>query len=336
MNAASSSSKRRDGIVLITVWLLLSVGALAVAKQNRSVPGLYYDEAAFAGLAKDFVVGEKRLHMPGCERPIFFGRPCPTFVQPYLGALKCWMLIPRFALFGSSIAVLRLTTLLWALLALLIFMLAARRALGLRVALISGILLIVDPNYFFLGLLDWGASIGAFLCRCLAFWLALLWWQHRNLLYLFLASLFLGLGVFNKVDFLVFISATSVAAVCVYGRPIWTTLRACLSIVPIVCLGFLLGTGVMILKIGRIVSLTTSPGLDGAARTQRKIAHVSRDVRRLVFLSFDKHRRNLRENVRSASRRSCIPGGSCSPRDHCGRNFRARTKSRPDDRISIG
>src|SRR5262249_4373814 len=35
------------------------------------------------------------------------------------------------------------------------FMLAARRALGLRVALISGILLIVDPNYFFLGLLDW-------------------------------------------------------------------------------------------------------------------------------------------------------------------------------------
>jgi hypothetical protein len=53
VNTASSSSKRRDGIVLITVWLLLSVGALAVAKQNLSVPGLYYDEAVFAGLAKD-------------------------------------------------------------------------------------------------------------------------------------------------------------------------------------------------------------------------------------------------------------------------------------------
>jgi len=98
VNAASSSSKRLDDIVLITVWLLLSVGALAVAKQNLSVPGLYYDEAVFAGLAKDFVVGEKRLHMPGCEQPIFFGRPCPTFVQPYLGALKSWMLIPGFAL----------------------------------------------------------------------------------------------------------------------------------------------------------------------------------------------------------------------------------------------
>jgi len=258
VNATSSSSKWRDGIVLITVWLLLSVGALAVAKQNLSAPGLYYDEAVFAGLAKDFVVGEKRLHMPGCERPIFFGRPCPTFVQPYLGALKSWMLIPGFVLFGSSIAVLRLTTLVWALLALLVFMIAVRQALGLRVALISGILLIVDPNYFFLGLLDWGASIGAFLCRFLAFWLALLWWQHRNLLYLFLASLFLGLGVFNKVDFLVFISATSVAAVCVYSRPIWTALRPRFSIVPIVCLGFLLGAGVMILKIGRIVSLTTT------------------------------------------------------------------------------
>ena len=160
--------------------------------------------------------------------------------------------------FGSSVAVLRLTTLLWALLALLVFMLGTRRALGLRVALISGILLIVDPNYFFLGLLDWGASIGAFLCRFLAFWLALLWWQHRNLLYLFLASLFLGLGVFNKVDFLAFISATSIAAVCLYGRPIWTALRARLSIVTIVCLGFLLGAGAMIFKIGRIVSLTTA------------------------------------------------------------------------------
>src|SRR5438045_4765047 len=143
VNATSSSSKWRDGIVLITVWLLLSVGALAVAKQNLSVPGLYYDEAVFAGLAKDFVVGEKRLHMPGCERPIFFGRPCPTFVQPYLGALKSWMLIPGFALFGSSTAVLRVMTLLWALLALPVFMLAASRALGLRVALISVILLLV-------------------------------------------------------------------------------------------------------------------------------------------------------------------------------------------------
>lgn len=273
VNAASSSSKWRDSIVLITVWLLLSVGALTVAKQNLSAPGLYYDEAVFAGLAKDFVVGEKRLHMPGCERPIFFGRPCPTFVQPYLGALKSWMLIPGFALFGASIAVLRLTTLVWTLLALLVFMLAARRALGLRVALISGILLIVDPNYFFLGLLDWGASISAFVCRFLAFWLALFWWQRRNLLYLFLASLFLGLGVFNKVDFLVFISGTSVAAVCVYGRPIWKALRGSFSIVPIVCLGFLLGAGVMILKIGRIASLTTAAQTSTGSRELSEKLH---------------------------------------------------------------
>src|SRR6516225_4592313 len=152
-------------------------------------------------------------------------------------------------------------------------MLAARRALGLRVALISGILLIVDPNYFFLGLLDWGASIGAFLCRCLAFWLALLGWQRRNLLYLFLASLFLGLGVFNKVDFLVCISATGVAAVCFYGRPIWTALRARFSIVPIVCLGFLLGAGVMILRIRRIVSLTTTAQASTGSRELSEKLH---------------------------------------------------------------
>jgi hypothetical protein len=271
MSAASSSSKRRDGIVLIAVWLVLSVSALAVAKQNLSVPGLYYDEAVFASLAKDFVTGEKRLHMPGCERPILFGRPFPTFVQPYLGALKSWMLIPAFAVFGSSIAVLRLTTLLWALLALLVFMLGTRRALGQGVALISGILLIADPNYFFLGLLDWGASVSAFVCRFLAFWLAVLWWQRRNLLYLFLASLFLGLGVFNKVDFLIFITATSLAAVCVYGRPIWATLRARLSIVISTCIGFLLGAGVMIPKIPRIVDLVKGQSSMGARELSEKL-----------------------------------------------------------------
>jgi len=157
----SQSANRRASIVLIAAWFLLSIGAIALARQNLSVPGLYYDEAVFAGLAKDFVAGHFRLHMPGCERPNFMGHPFPLFVQPYLGALKCWMLIPSFALFGPSVAVDRLTTLFWALLALLFFMLGVRRWLGFRAALVAGPVLLVDPTFFFLGILDWGAAISA-------------------------------------------------------------------------------------------------------------------------------------------------------------------------------
>jgi len=63
-------------------WLLLFIIAIAIARQNVSAPGLYYDEAVFGGLAKDFVVGQKRLHMPGCETVTIFDRRLPVFVQP--------------------------------------------------------------------------------------------------------------------------------------------------------------------------------------------------------------------------------------------------------------
>lgn len=253
-----SAKRRRDSIVLVAVWLLFAVGAMAMARQNLSIPGVYYDEAVFAGLAKDFVVGQPRLHMPGCERPDLFGRPFPLFVQPYLGALKCWMLIPAFALFGSTIAVERLTILFWALLALLFLMLGIKRWLGLRAALIAGLVLLMDPTYFFLGVLDWGAAISALFCRCLAFYLALVWWRNQRPFCLFLAALFLGLGVFNKVDFLALIAGIGISAVCFFPRPLWLVLRARPSLAAIAGAGFLLGLGPMILKIPRIVTFTVS------------------------------------------------------------------------------
>jgi hypothetical protein len=115
-NRVSSHLTRHGLIVTIAAWLVLFIIAIAIARQNLSAPGLYYDEAVFGGLAKDFVIGQKRLHMPGCETVTMFNRQFPVFVQPYLGALKCWMLIPAFAVFGPSLAVLRLTSVFWAML----------------------------------------------------------------------------------------------------------------------------------------------------------------------------------------------------------------------------
>ena len=79
-----------------------------LAKENLSVPGLYYDEAVFAGMAKDFLTGQIHgHHMPGHETIEIFRRPFPVFIQIYLGALKSWMLIPAFRFFGYSVLVLR-------------------------------------------------------------------------------------------------------------------------------------------------------------------------------------------------------------------------------------
>src|ERR1700736_5919498 len=137
----SPAERRREFVLLLVTWLALAVGTVLLARQNLSVPGLYYDEAAFAGLAKDFVTGHTHgQHMPDHQVVMLGGRPFPLFVQTYLGALKSWMLIPAFAIFGSSVAVLRASNLFWQLTALLLLMLATRRWLGFVPAIIVGVL----------------------------------------------------------------------------------------------------------------------------------------------------------------------------------------------------
>ena len=271
-NRAPISSSYRELRLLVLVWLLLSIGALVLARQNASAPGLYYDEAVFAGLAKDFVIGQHRLHTPGFEVANLLGRPFPVFVQFYLGALKSWLLMPALALFGSSVAVVRLTTLSLGLMTLLFFMLGVRRWLGLRAAIVAGAILIADPAFFFLSILDWGAAVTSLLCRCLAFYLAVVWWQGRKARYLFAASFFLGLGFFNKVDIAAFAIATGIAAICFYGSQVWPVWRARASLTAISTLGFLVGAGPMILKIPRIVNYTSAgQGSTGPGELSEKL-----------------------------------------------------------------
>src|SRR5438045_7584292 len=173
-----SSARPRGGefIVLIAAWMALATMMALLARQNLSVPGLYYDEAVFAGLAKDFVTGHVHgQHMPDHQVITLAGRPFPLFVQTYLGALKSWMLIPAFRICGLNVAALRGTNLFWQLIALLFLMLGARRLLGLPTALIAGLLLAFDPTHFFVSALDWGVAVPSFVCRCACFYFAIRW-----------------------------------------------------------------------------------------------------------------------------------------------------------------
>jgi Dolichyl-phosphate-mannose-protein mannosyltransferase len=244
---------RRGSFVTLSAWLVLSICLFLAVQQNLAAPGMYYDEAVFGGLAKDFVVGQKRLHMPGCETVTIFSRRFPVFVQPYLGALKCWMLIPAFTVFGATLAVLRLTSVFWAMLAVLFFMLGIRRWLGVWPAIIGGLLLTLDPAWFFLGVLDWGAAVPALFCRCLAFYFGSVWWRNRNAGCLFLAGLFLGLGVFNKIDSLVFVAATGIAALCFYARDLWQAVRSRWWVTTAACFAFLLPILITLPRMGKVL-----------------------------------------------------------------------------------
>src|ERR1700716_638772 len=128
---SDSSVPRRELVLVLAAWFVLAAVILCLAKENLSIPGLYYDEAIFGGMVKDFVTGHVHgQHLRGSETVDILGRPFPMFIQSYLGALKSWMLIPSFSLFGSSVPVLRLTNLFWGLLALAFFLIGAWRWLG--------------------------------------------------------------------------------------------------------------------------------------------------------------------------------------------------------------
>jgi hypothetical protein len=255
----SPDRQRRELIRLLAAWLVFATIVVLFARQDLSAPGLYYDEAVFAGMAKDFLTGELHgQHMPDHEIVTLGGRPFPLFVQTYLGALKSWLLIPWFSFFGATFAVLRASNVALQLIALLFLMLAARRWFGIGSALLTGAIIAVDPISFFISTLDWGVAAPSFVCRCACFYFAVRWNQMRKLRDAFLVGAFAGLGFFNKADFLVFLIAIAIAALACYWRKIFATVRPQAAAIALAFLGFAICAGPMLVRIPRMIALTFS------------------------------------------------------------------------------
>lgn len=214
--AASRTGARvnsRSGVAL--AFAACVALALALVGHDLSQPGLYYDEVIQATPALDFVRGEGGPgHIPGARAIRLFGGWWPVMTQPYMGAIKSQLLIPTLATFGADAAVLRLTTLGWALAGLGLAMFWARRVFGGAVAVVMGLLVAVDPSVLFVARHDWGSFSLALLFRGGALLLLTRGWQQRSAARLFAGGLCAGLGVYNKIDFVVF-GAAAVAALVV-------------------------------------------------------------------------------------------------------------------------
>jgi hypothetical protein len=215
---------------IAAVWLgLASVVALSALPHIDDI-GLYYDEAFMAAQARDFVGPESGGLHPGSVRSVeLFGRPFPVRNAAYLGSLKSQLLIPSLALFGSSVDVLRITTLATGLIALLLTMLFAGRVFGTTVAMIGGALIATDPGFYFLSQFEWGPFTTNLLCRAAGFWLFAIAWQSqgrgRALAAAAGAGLALGLGVFSRADFALILAACVLAVGLCHREQVMEALR---------------------------------------------------------------------------------------------------------------
>ena len=220
------STQRKEMRPVFVTWFVLAVVAFVLAAPTIRDTGLDYDEAVYGHLAKDFLHARHcPQHMPGSQSVDIRGRPFPTFVQGYLGAVKCWLLLPGFMLFGETVMVMRCTMLFCGLLGVLCLMLWARRALGAVEAMILGPLLVFDPAFLFPTICEWGAFVPSFVCRCVALWLLTIWWSNRRMVWMILTGATLGIGFLNKIDFVVVLLTFAGAALTVRRREILTSLR---------------------------------------------------------------------------------------------------------------
>jgi MYXO-CTERM domain-containing protein len=245
----------RDAAVLVGAFALCCVLALALVGRDLERPGLYYDETIQATPALDFLAGGGRpAHVPGARAVWLFGGWFPLMTQPYMGALKSQLLVPVFALFGASPASLRLFTLGVGLLGVWLTMAWTQRVFGHPAAVLTGLLLAVDPSFLFIARHDWGSFGLGFALRAGA----LVWltsgWTGRSLGRIAAGGLCLGLGVYNKIDFAVFVGAAALAVLAVWpgvARELLTRRRAsALSGLG----GFVLGAGPMLVAAGGALS----------------------------------------------------------------------------------
>jgi len=260
--------RRRESWALALVFALLCCAALGIAGRHLDVPGLYYDEVIQAEPAVQFLAEDgKPSQIPGARTVRLFGGWFPVMIQPYMGALKSQVLIPVFAAFGPTAASLRLATLGLSLVGLLFTLLWTREVLGARVAIVATALLALDPSFLWIGRHDWGSFALGLIGRCGGLYFLTCGWTRRSPLHLFAGGLCLGLGIYNKVDFVPFLAAAAVAAVAVLPSIVGDALRS-RGLRPLpAALGLLLGAGPMIAGVGAVFAATRS-----VARRQAEVS----------------------------------------------------------------
>jgi hypothetical protein len=125
------------------IYLLLTL------VQGLFVPGLQYDEAIFAHGAIHMLHGSGRPTFNNPEQSwVRIGsQPVQLMVMEYAGAAKSYLLLPGFALFGGSVVVLRIVSVLLGAIGLAGVGLFVRWAAGGPAGFFTALLLAVHPGY---------------------------------------------------------------------------------------------------------------------------------------------------------------------------------------------
>lgn len=184
----------------------LSIFAFVAAFDIRT-PGLYYDEALFVNSASGGVTDlfvYKRI------------AGIPVMLMPYIGALKSWLYVPIFKLFGIDLFTIRLPAVLLGALALGLTWRYVQQQFGAMAAAFFLFMAAVEPGTVFHSRLDWGPTALMMVFRAGLLLSLTNWFVTEKKRYLLWALICAGLGVFDKLNFVWIVTSCFAAGLLVY------------------------------------------------------------------------------------------------------------------------
>jgi hypothetical protein len=214
---------REENRVSILEHLVVAIilgSFFAISTINIIEPGLYYDEinfgnAALGNIDGSFVAAQVQLgHIN-----------IPLMLMKYIGAIKSWIFALIFFLFGVSPATIRVPSMIIGGVALILMYLLVRKLFDRKLALLSLLLTATDPSYIFQMRLDWGPVALMMLFKLGSLLFLFKWLESKSMKYLALAALFLGLGLYDKTNFLWYIIALTISLSLLYRQEIFPQLN---------------------------------------------------------------------------------------------------------------
>jgi len=147
-------------------------------------------------------------------------RGFPIFLMAYIGALKAYIYGPIFDLFGVNIYSIRLPVIFIMASGLLILYKAISLRVDKKTAFFTILILATDPSNIAYTRVDNGPTVLEFFFKCLSLLSLFLFLKTKANKYLVMLIMFLGLGLFNKTNFIWFINSLFLASFIFYRNTI--------------------------------------------------------------------------------------------------------------------
>lgn len=178
---------KKRNIIFIALCLLCYI---VISCYRLDLPGFQYDEVLFGNAARLGKADSSFIYLR------LFG--IPLLLMEYIGALKSYLYIPIFYMFGFNYMSVRLPMVILSVISLLVLYRSVSRSFSSKVAMGVVLLLSVDPAFITHTRTDVGPNAIAFFLGVLSLGFAFDYIKSKHKLDLFLLALTLFLGCYNK------------------------------------------------------------------------------------------------------------------------------------------